>query len=104
MNLLDKYDVKFPEETISKNITRLTNQMWKLIPMKEHEEEWDKQLDTVIIEITGLKEIFLEHPDFLQLLAKLEGLREETISFMLYRKTIFESISLLQSMKNEFIR
>ena len=39
--------------------------MWKLIPMKEHEEEWDKQLDTVIIEITGLKEIFLEHPDFL---------------------------------------
>jgi hypothetical protein len=39
--------------------------MWKLIPMKEHEEEWDKQLDTVIIEITGFKEIFLEHPDFL---------------------------------------
>ena len=78
--------------------------MWKLIPMKEHEEEWDKQLDTVIIEITGFKEIFLEHPDFLQLLAKLEGLREKTISFMLYRKTIFESISLLQSMKNEFIR
>ena len=48
MILLDKYDIKFPEETISKNITRLTNQMWKLIPMRENEENWEKQLETVI--------------------------------------------------------
>lgn len=78
--------------------------MWKLIPMKEHEEDWDKQLETVIIEIAGLKEIFLKYPDFLQLLAKLEGLKDQTVSFMIYRKTIFETISLLQSIKNEFIR
>ena len=44
MILLDKYNIKFPEETISKNITRLTNQMWKLIPMRENEENWEKQL------------------------------------------------------------
>ena len=96
MILLDKYDVKFPEETISKNITRLTNQMWKLIPMRENEENWEKQLETVIVEIVGLNEIFVMCPTFLQLLSKLEGLRVKEMNFELYRKTVFECINLIQ--------
>lgn len=95
MNLLDKYDIKFPEETISKNITRLTNQMWKLIPMRENEENWEKQLETVIIEVVGLNEIFIMCPTFLQLLSKLEGLRVKDMNFELYRKTVFECINLI---------
>ena len=94
MILLDKYDIKFPEETISKNITRLTNQMWKLIPMRENEENWEKQLETVIVEVVGLNEIFVMCPTFLQLLSKLEGLRE------LYRKTVFECINLIQELNH----
>jgi hypothetical protein len=39
--------------------------MWKLIPMKENEEDWEKQLDTVILEIAGLNEIFIKDPQFL---------------------------------------
>lgn len=85
-------------EGIKKNISRLTNQLWKLIPMRENEENWSKQLDTVIIEITGLNEIFMINCELLQLLAKLEGLREAglAVPFELYRKTVFECISLLQ--------
>ena len=98
MNLLDKYDVKFPEEMISKNITRLTNQMWKLIPMRENEENWEKQLETVIIEVVGLNEIFIMCPTFLQLLSKLEGLRVKEMNFELYRKTVFECINLIQEL------
>ena len=98
MILLDKYDVKFPEETISKNITRLTNQMWKLIPMRENEENWEKQLETVIVEIVGLNEIFVMCPTFLQLLSKLEGLRVKDMNFELYRKTVFECINLIQEL------
>lgn len=98
MNLLDKYDIKFPEETISKNITRLTNQMWKLIPMRENEENWEKQLETVIIEVVGLNEIFIMCPTFLQLLSKLEGLRVKDMNFELYRKTVFECINLIQEL------
>jgi hypothetical protein len=30
--------------------------------MKENNEEWEKQLDTVILEICGLNEIFLVSP------------------------------------------
>jgi hypothetical protein len=95
--LIDKYGIGFDKEVIEKDVQRLTNQLWKLIPMREHEEDWQKQLDTVIIEITGLNEIFMG-PVFLQLLSKLEGLKVVEINFELYRKTIFESISLLQEL------
>ena len=65
--------------------------------MRENEENWRKQLDTVTLEVVGLNEIFLSYPQFLQLLSKLEGLQKsEDIEFDLYRKTIFESINLLQ--------
>ena len=86
---------------MQRNVMRLTNQLWKLIPMKEHEENWQKQLNTVIIEIAGLNEIFI-NPHFLQLLAKLEGLRVQEIDFELYRKTVFECINLLQELKYGF--
>ena len=100
MILLDKYDIKFPEETISENITRLTNQMWKLIPMRENEENWEKQLETVIVEVVGLNEIFVMCPTFLQLLSKLEGLRVKETNFELYRKTVFECINLIQELNH----
>ena len=65
--------------------------------MRENEENWRKQLDTVTLEVVGLNEIFLSYPQFLQLLSKLEGLQGiENIEFDLYRKTIFEAINLLQ--------
>ena len=65
--------------------------------MREHEENWSKQLETVTLEIAGMNEIFM-NPQFLQLLSKLEGLRAQDTSFELYRKTVFESISLLQEL------
>lgn len=77
----------------------MTNQLWKLIPMREHEEDWQKQLDTVILELVGLNEIFIG-PLFLQMLSKLEGLRVSETNFELYRKTVFECISLLQELNH----
>lgn len=92
----DKYNLEFSKDDIEKNVRRLTNQLWKLIPMREHNEDWMKQLDTVKIEIVGLNELFIG-PIFLQLLSKLEGLSiVEDINFETYRKTVFECISLLQ--------
>ena len=98
---MTKYEFDFAKETVDKNVMRLTNQIWKLIPMREHNEDWKKQLDTVIIEIAGLNEIFIQSPQFLQSLSKLEGLKvTEDIDFTLYRKTVFEVISLVQELKN----
>lgn len=95
--MITKYMFEFSKEDIDVNVRRLTNQLWKLIPMREHEEDWPKQLDTVILEIAGLNEIFI-HPQFLQLLCKLEGLKVQETNFELYRKTVFECISLLQEL------
>jgi hypothetical protein len=38
--MMTKYGFEFSNEQIDKNIQRLTNQMWKLIPMRENEEDW----------------------------------------------------------------
>lgn len=98
--MITKYYTDISDEVMEKNIVRLTNQLWKLIPMRENEEDWDKQLNTVIIEIAGLNEIFIQDPRFLQLLSKLEGLNVlNDIEFSIYRKTVFECISLLQEIR-----
>lgn len=97
---MTKYGIEISEEIIATNIKRLTNQLWKLIPMRENEENWLNQLETVIIEIVGLKEIFLLTPSFLVLLSKLEGLKTiEDLDFSLYRKTVFECITLLREIR-----
>ena len=97
---MTKYGIEISEEIIATNIKRLTNQLWKLIPMRENEENWLNQLETVIIEIVGLKEIFLLTPSFLVLLSKLEGLKAiEYLDFSLYRKTVFECITLLREIR-----
>ena len=63
--LITKYDFEFSMECIEASVRRLTNQLWKLIPMREHEEDWLKQLNTVILEIAGMGEIFFTNPQFL---------------------------------------
>ena len=93
--MITKYGFEFSKEEINKEIMRLTNQLWKLIPMRENNEDWDKQLETVIIDIAGKDEIFLHNSQFLQLLSKLEGLKLVDIDFAIYRKTVFECINLL---------
>ena len=90
------YGINIPKESVEKNCLRLTNQLWKLIPMREHNEDWQKQLETVLIEIAGLNELFTS-PIILQLLSKLEGLNVKETNFEIYRKTIFECISLVRS-------
>ena len=92
-----KYNIDISNKSVEVNVRRLTNQLWKLIPMREHEEDWTKQLNTVSLEIAGMNEIFV-NPLFLQLLNKLEGLKVYDTDFELYRKTVFESISLLQEL------
>lgn len=68
--------------------------------MREHNEPWEKQLDTVILEIAGLSEIFYLTPQFLQLWSKLEGLKAVDTTFEVFRKTVFEAINLLKEIKD----
>lgn len=101
MTTATKYGFDISTSVLDQNVTRLVNQLWKIIPMRENDEDWARQLETVKIEIAGLNEIFIQDPRFLQLLSKLEGLQvEKDIEFPVYRKTVFEAISLLQECKH----
>lgn len=97
--VLTNYDIYISDQYLRNNVKRLTNQLWKLIPMREHEENWQKQLETVTIEIAGLGQIIFDNnPSSLQLLSKLEGLKIVDTSFETYRRTVFEAINLLQGL------
>ena len=93
---MDKYGIDFTAESRSRDATRLINQLWKLIPMKEHGEDWGSQLLVLTEEIAGLADLYRDKPEGLILLSKLEGLSSDVCDdFMLYRKTVFRCIELL---------
>lgn len=87
------YSSSIEKDTLIDNLMRLTNQIWKLIPMRENNELWVEHLNTVIAEISGLYEIL--DLDSLILLSKLEGLKYNNIDFMTYRSSVFKCINIL---------
>ena len=99
--MVNKYNDIVPNEILHSDFLRLMNQLWKLIPMRENGENWERQLSLVTIEIAGLGTLFRESLDFTILLSKLEGLliEKENIDFLDYRKTVFDSINLLKGLE-----
>lgn len=93
---MDKYGIGFSDEAKTVDKKRLINQLWKLIPMRENDEDWQLHLAIIIEEIAGLVKIYNNDANGLILLSKLEGLFTlENDDFMIYRKTIFRCIDLL---------
>lgn len=93
---MDKYEIDFTEEAKTLDKKRLINQLWKLIPMRENNEDWQTHLAILTEEIAGLVKLYNDKVEGLVLLSKLEGLTSfECEDFMIYRKTIFRCIDLL---------
>lgn len=92
-----KYDIDIPNSVIKADVQRLINQLWKLIPMRENQEDWESHLKILIEEIVGLNELTSNQLQLLILLSKLEGLAvdPDCLDFMFYRKTVFKCIDLL---------
>ena len=92
--------IVIPDAILTSDINRLTNQLWKLIPMRENKEDWLNHLNYLIVELAGLNELCSNTDEkFLILLSKLKGLQIEDTTFQVYRKTVFECISLLREMR-----
>ena len=101
--MMNKYKNNIPNNILHSDFLRLMNQLWKLIPMRENGENWERQLSMVTIEIAGVGELFGNYLDFTVLLSKLEGLliEKNNVDFLDYRKTVFDSINLLKRLENE---
>lgn len=93
------YNIEFQNSVVVSDLRRLINQIWKLIPMRENEEDWQKKLDSVLVELRGLHKMFGDQLGFLILISELEGLHE-AINFMTYRSVVFSAISLLTELTN----
>ena len=83
------------------NIKRIINQVYKLLPMREEGRDWEKPLQTIIEEISGMKRLIVGQDDlFFLILCKMEGLfslhRQEYMN--IYIRTIFVCLSLLNSL------
>lgn len=91
-------ELQFDTKVFNRNITRLINQVYKILPLREESQDWKAPLKSCILEIRGLNELFYRNSGYLSLLCKLEGIQEEE-NFYIFRKTIFECLNLLQDLK-----
>lgn len=92
-----RYEIEVDKDTYNENLKRLTNQVYKLLPMREEGQEWGKFLISIFLEIKGLSDLVGKREEFLPLLSKLESL--STIEeFEVYRRTIFECLGLIGKM------
>ena len=97
-----KNGLEIPCEDVQNNLKRIINQVYKLLPTREEEGDWIKPLETVVEELYGMDRLLIgQHQIFFTILCKLEGLFLLTSDrdFGLYRRTIFEVLSLLNSLK-----
>ena len=102
MNL--KYDMNIENGAIEANLKRITNQIYKLLPNREEGIDWETPLTTIMEELAGMDRLLLDENEILFcLLSKLEGLfmliNED--DFFLFRRTIFECLSLMNSLKQK---
>jgi len=93
------YNIEFNDELVIRDVRRLINQIWKLLPMRENDEDWLKQLNSVLIEIRGLNRMFGDELNFLIIVSSLEGLNQDT-EFMVFRSEIFSIISMMTELVN----
>lgn len=102
MKIIDNIEIN--NKAIIDNIKKLINQIYRLLPIREEILDWETPLGTIIEELSGMDSLLLQyHSLFFPLLCKLEGLYQlkEEEQFKTYRRTIFECLNILSSIKGE---
>lgn len=102
MKKTNKYNLEVSNETLIKSLKRIINLIYKLLPMREEGNDWEKPLETIIEELVGMNRLVIDlQPDLFPIICKLEGLfsLQEEHDMALYRRTIFECLSLLSKIE-----
>lgn len=96
-----KYNADIQKESIIKNMDRVTNQIFKLLPNREEGGDWETPLNNLVVELSGMSNLLSDHVDLFPLLCKMEALKAltEENDFFQFRKTIFECLSLCNGIK-----
>ena len=101
-----KYNLDIPIEDVQLNLKKIINQTYKLLPVREEGNDWIKPLETIMEELCGMERLFDRYKLFFPIICKMEGLFTLTqdSDFNLYRRTIFECLSLLNMVKEDVAR
>jgi len=96
-----KYDLKFDSDAVKQNIDRITNQIFKLLPIREEGGDWKSLLQNLILEIAGMDALWVDQVELFSLLCKMESLLmlDGKDDFLAFRKLIFECLTLMSNIK-----
>ena len=98
-----KYDIEFDNSAIIENVNRITNQIFKLLPLREEGGDWEAPLHNLILEVGGMRELLMSCDQTLlfSLLCKMEALTSLTgeNDFLDFRRIIFECLGMLKQLK-----
>lgn len=93
-----KYDLDISMPTLKEFLTKKTNQIYKLLPMREEGADWKAPLTAIIQDLVGFHELWRER-EFTSfcILCKLESLLtlNGEQDFFIFRKSIFEILNLI---------
>lgn len=98
MDINNKYNLNIDNIDIELYLINLKNKIYKLLPLREEGKEWNKYLNTILIELSGFNELFLNKVELIALISKLEGLYKLE-DFILYRRTIFECLNIVEDLR-----
>ena len=103
---MNKYDLEITKETFKISLKRNINLVYKLLPMREEGQDWEKPLETILEELVGMNRLLIGlQSSLFPIICKLEGLFSLTneSDMSLFRRTIFECLSLLSKLEYESI-
>ena len=55
-----KYNIEMDVDAIKVNLIRLTNQIYKLLPLREEGGDWKKPLENIMEELAGISRLFFD--------------------------------------------
>lgn len=82
-------------DTFDGFLNKTKSKLYGLLCQREKDGEWEKFLDTIVIELLGLQSE-LDSINYWRLLGKMQSLK--FLSYGYFRKTVFECMNLLGSL------
>ena len=104
---MNKYDLQITPQVFEASIKKNINLIYKLLPMREEGQDWTKPLETILEELVGMNRLLIGlQPAMFPIICKLEGLFSltENKDMSLFRRTIFECLSLLSKLDYDSVR
>ena len=103
MYVLYDDNLNIDSSVVKYNLKRILNQIYRLLPLREEGEDWQKPLATLLIELVGLLHLFPDLSEGLKIISKLQGMLElgNDLEFYDYRRTIFECCSMISSLEQK---